>query len=196
MRNFKIKFPLLISVLFLSSGVPAEEDRFAPVRDKLQTCFVCHGENGVSIQSTFPILAGQEFYYLYVQLKDFKSGLRENPIMGPLVANIDKEDLRLMAEFFGEQEWQSADFTTAPEQIIAGEKVVDAGQCVACHLGAFNGNSRIPRLAGQHLEYSLKTMLDFKNKVCNNAQPMNALFGTFSDEEIKAVAEYLAGFKE
>jgi len=196
MRNFKIKFSLLISVLFLSSGVSAEEDRFAPVRDKLQTCFVCHGENGVSTQPIFPILAGQEFYYLYVQLKDFKSGLRENPIMGPLVANIDKEDLRLMAEFFGEQEWQSADFTTAPEQIIAGEKVVDAGQCVACHLGAFNGDSRIPRLAGQHLEYSLKTMLDFKNKVRNNAQPMNALFGTFTDEEIKAVAEYLAGFKE
>ncbi len=201
MRNFKIKFSLLISVLFLSSGMSAEEnrfteDRFAPVRDKLQTCFVCHGENGVSTQPIFPILAGQEFYYLYVQLKDFKSGLRENPIMGPLVANINKEDLRLMAEFFGEQEWQGADFTTAPEQIVAGKKVVDAGQCVACHLGAFNGNSRIPRLAGQHLEYSLKTMLDFKNKVRNNAQPMNALFGTFSDEEIKAVAEYLAGFKE
>jgi len=201
MHNFKIKFSLLISVLFLSSGMSAEEnrfteDRFAPVRDKLQTCFVCHGENGVSTQPIFPILAGQEFYYLYVQLKDFKSGLRENPIMGPLVANINKEDLRLMAEFFGEQEWQGADFTTTPEQIVAGKKVVDAGQCVACHLGAFNGNSRIPRLAGQHLEYSLKTMLDFKNKVRNNAQPMNALFGTFSDEEIKAVAEYLAGFKE
>ncbi len=29
-----------------------------------------------------PILAGQEFYYLYVQLKDFKSGLRKNAVMG------------------------------------------------------------------------------------------------------------------
>lgn len=201
MRNFKIKFSLLISVLFLSSGVSSEEnrfveDKFAPIRDRLQTCFICHGENGVSTQPMFPILAGQEFYYLYVQMKDFKSGLRENPIMGPLVANIDKEDLRLMAEFFGEQEWQGTDFTTVPEQITAGRKVVDAGQCVACHLGAFNGNSRIPRLAGQHLEYLLKTMFDFKNKIRNNARPMNALFGTFSDKEIEAIAEYLAGFKE
>ena len=32
-----------------------------------------------------PILAGQEFYYLYVQLKDFKSGLRKSAIMGPIV---------------------------------------------------------------------------------------------------------------
>jgi cytochrome c553 len=39
-------------------------------------------------------------------------------------------------------------------------------------------------------------MLDFKNKQRNNAQPMNALFGTFADEEIKAVSQYLAGFKE
>jgi len=201
MRNFKSKFSLLITVLFLSSAVSAEEnrfeeDRFTGVRDKLQTCFVCHGENGISTQPTFPILAGQEFYYLYVQLKDFKSGLRDNPIMGPLVANIEKEDLRLMAEFFSEHDWQDTDFTTAPEQIVAGKKVIDAGQCVACHLGAFNGNSRIPRLSRQHLEYLQKTMFDFKNKVRNNAQPMNALFGTFSDDEIKAVAEYLAGFKE
>ncbi len=101
-----------------------------------------------------------------------------------------------MAEFFSEHDWQGTDFTTAPEQIVAGKKVINAGQCVACHLGTFHGNSRIPRLSRQHHEYLQKTMFDFKNKVRNNAQPMNALFGTFSDDEIKAVAEYLAGFKE
>ncbi len=201
MINKKLHYLILLFAavysgsIFSGEEISAEDDRFAPVRDKLQNCFVCHGENGTSTQPTFPILAGQEFYYLYVQLKDFKSGLRENPIMQPLVADIEKTDLRLMAEFFAEQEWQGTDYTTSPEQIAAGKKVVDAGQCVACHLGAFNGNSRNPRLGGQHFEYLHKTMLDFKNKVRNNAQPMNALFGTFSDEEIKAVSEYLAGFK-
>ncbi|MCH9048950.1 MAG: c-type cytochrome [Proteobacteria bacterium] len=201
MKTRKLKCLILLFASIYSSNVISEEnriaeDKFASVRDKLQICFTCHGENGASTQPTYPILAGQEFYYLYVQLKDFKSGLREDAIMSPLVANIEKQDLRLMAEYFGEQEWQGAEFTASPEQISAGKKVVDAGQCVACHLGAFNGNSRIPRLAGQHFEYLNKTMLDFKNKQRNNAQPMNALFGTFSDDEIKAVSQYLSGFKE
>lgn len=201
MKTRKLKCLILLFASIYSGNVISEENRiaednFASVRDKLQTCFVCHGENGASTQPTYPILAGQEFYYLYVQLKDFKSGLRNNAIMSPIVANIEKQDLRLMAEYFGEQEWQGAEFTASPEQISAGKKVVDAGQCVACHLGAFNGNSRIPQLAGQHFEYLNKTMLDFKNKQRNNAQPMNALFGTFSDDEIKAVSQYLSGFKE
>ena len=201
MKTRKLKCLILLFASIYSGNVISEENRiaednFASVRDKLQTCFVCHGENGASTQPTYPILAGQEFYYLYVQLKDFKSGLRNNAIMSPIVANIEKQDLRLMAEYFGEQEWQGAEFTASPEQISAGKKVVDAGQCVACHLGAFNGNSRIPGLAGQNFEYLNKTMLDFKNKQRNNAQPMNALIGTFSDDEIKAVSQYLSGFKE
>ena len=85
---------MLLFASIYSSNVISEENRiaehkFASVRDKLQTCFVCHGENGASTQPTSPLLAGQEFYYLYVQLKDFNSGLRENPIMSPLVAYID-----------------------------------------------------------------------------------------------------------
>jgi len=201
MKTRKLNCLILLFASIYSGNVISEEnrfaeDKFASVRDKLQLCFTCHGENGHSTLTTNPILAGQEFYYLYVQLKDFKSGLRESPIMGPLVENIEKEDLRLIAEFFGEQEWKGTEYTTPPEQVAAGKKVVDAGQCVACHLGAFNGNSRNPRLAGQHFEYLNKTMFDFKNKNRNNAQPMNALFGTFSDDEIKAVSQYLAGFKD
>jgi len=111
MKTRKLKCLILLFASIYSGNVISEEnriaeDKFASVRDKLQTCFVCHGENGASTQPTYPILAGQEFYYLYVQLKDFKSGLRENAIMSPLVANIEKQDLRLMAEYFGEQEWQ------------------------------------------------------------------------------------------
>ncbi len=40
------------------------------IKDRLQTCVACHGENGVSVIPANPVLAGQEFYYLYVQLKD------------------------------------------------------------------------------------------------------------------------------
>ena len=190
------KYPLLMLLAILSGSAVAEDDKYAPVRDTLQSCFVCHGENGASTQATFPILAGQEFYYLYVQLKDMKSGLRKSQIMGPLVKDIEKPQLRLMAEFFAEQEWPNTDFEATPEQITVGKKVVSSGQCVACHLGNFFGNSRVPRLANQHSAYLNQTMLDFKHKVRINAPPMNALFATFTEQQIKATAEYLAGFQD
>ena len=104
--------------------------------------------------------------------------------------------MQLIAEYFSEQTWPETNFKAKNEQIVTGKKVIDAGQCVACHLGAFNGNSRVPRLANQHSEYLNKTMLDFKNKIRTNSAAKGSLMATFSDEEISAVADYLGGFRE
>ncbi|MFT5349471.1 MAG: cytochrome c553 [Planctomycetota bacterium] len=188
---------LAFVLMFLFSGtVFSEEDKYASVRGTLQTCTVCHGESGVSETGAYPILAGQEFYYIYVQLKDFKSGLRQNDIMSPLVANLEKSELKLMAEFFSKQEWPKSNHKGNADTKRLALKVVNAGQCAACHLGSFAGNSRNPRLANQHKEYLSNTMFDFKNRIRKNAQPMNALFATFSDEEITALADYLHAFKD
>jgi len=184
----------IIAILFFSNVI-AEDDKYASVKDTLQTCFVCHGENGASQISTNPVLAGQQFYYMYVQLKDFKSGLRENAIMSPLVVNMEKSDLRLMAEYFSEQESPTLDYKVTADEATLGKRVIDAGQCPACHLGDFSGDSRNPKLANQHFDYLKNTMIAFKNKTRKNAQPMNALFATFSEEEINAVAKYLASLK-
>jgi len=170
------------------------EDEYADIRDKLQTCAACHGEKGVSVIPTNPILAGQEFYYMYVQLKDIKSGLRESAIMAPLVADLEKEEMKKIAEYYSKQVWPETTFKTEQADISAGKKVVTAGQCVACHLGSFKGNSRIPRMAGQHVEYLTKTMLDFKNKVRKNSAAKGSLMASFSDADIHAVAKYLAGY--
>lgn len=173
----------------------SEEDKFAPVRDKLNTCVACHGEKGQSKIPTNPILAGQEFFYLYTQLKDFKSGLRENAIMEPIASSMKKDEMQLIAEYFSKQEWPDIDCKAESGDIKTGKQVVNSGQCVACHLGSFKGNSRVPRLAGQHPEYMIKTMLDFKNKVRTNSAAKASLFKTFSDEEISAVGNYLSGFE-
>jgi len=196
MYCINIRFLALIAITIISSNVLSEEDKYESVRETLQTCFICHGENGVSKLDTYPILAGQEFYYLYVQLKDFKSGLRENAVMLPLVVNMTKEDMKLIAQFFAEQQWPNRIYRVDAKQKAIAQKVISAGECVACHLGAFNGNSRVPRLANQHVKYLNQAMLDFKNRVRNNAQPMNALFATFSEEEIAALAQYLGSFEE
>ncbi len=187
---------IIFGISIISIEIQAEEDKYASVKDVINTCFACHGENGVSTQQTYPILAGQEYYYLYVQLKDFKSGYRKNEIMSPLVSEMEKEQMQLIAEYFSEQTWPDSNHKVTADHIKLGKQVIDAGQCVGCHLGAFNGYSRVPRLAQQHIDYLHKTMLDFKNKVRTNSPAKSSLFATFSNEEIKAVADYLSGFKE
>ena len=62
-----------------------------------------------------------------------------------------------------------------------------------CHRGSYEGDSRIPRLAEQHLAYLEKTMLDFKSKARANSAAKSSLMETYSAEDIERMAEFLAG---
>lgn len=181
----------------ISSGSPpeiGEQDKYSSIRETLQTCFSCHGENGASTIGTFPILAGQEFYYMYVQLKDMKKGLRASPVMSPIVAGMEKAELKLLAQYFSEQAWPKTDYTIDAKRAGAARSVADAGQCAACHLGTLKGNSRVPRISNQHPEYLKNTMHDFKNNIRKNAPAIATLFKTFDEQEIQDIADYLASF--
>jgi cytochrome c553 len=62
-----------------------------------------------------------------------------------------------------------------------------------CHLGGFSGQNEIPRNAGQHYEYMVKQLKDFKVKNrTNDAGNMTAVMRTISDEDIEALAAYVA----
>ena len=189
--------PLLFCLTAVSSQSEASAgDKFASVAAVIKACEVCHGEYGASTQQQYPILAGQEFYYLYVQLKDFKSGLREDPIMGPLATALEKDPMQLVAEYFSKQSWPQTDYVADEKRSKSSLTVIAAGQCIACHLGAFHGNSRVPRLAGQHPEYLIKTMLDFKTKSRNNSPAKGSLMASFEDEHIMDVAYYLSAMRD
>ena len=159
---------------------------------KIQLCESCHGANGLPSDPTIPIITGQEFYYLYVQLKDYKAGRRANPIMSGIVSQLEKEDMQALAQHFAEQKWPSAQVTADDATIKKAQAATAAGQCVQCHLEGYEGNSRVPRLAGQQPGYLEKTMLDFKNKVRLNAPAIGSLLESYSDEEIAAMAKYLS----
>ena len=66
--------------------------------------------------------------------------------------------------------------------------------CTSCHLEQFQGDSSIPRLAGQEHDYLLKTMMDFRNHTRANNPGMSDLMNTITPEQIAAMAAYLAGF--
>lgn len=68
-------------------------------------------------------------------------------------------------------------------------------QCVGCH-GA-NGNSVVPnfpKLAGQHANYTIKQLKDFRDGFRKDATMATFAKG-LTDQEIKEIAEYYAAQK-
>ena len=206
--------------LLVVGPAAAAEDEYVAVRDKLEACFACHGKKGISDDPRIPILAGQNMYYTYVQLKDFQAGRRispvmteimtgrtvaelfasgsqsggsDSPVMTEVAAFLTKEEMRTIATFFSEQPWPSTGYRADPARARMGEVATFAGQCVQCHRGGYEGNSGTPRLAGQHLAYLEKTMGDFKSKARANSAAKSSLMKTYSAEDIKRMAEFLAG---
>lgn len=183
---------LMVLVALPLAAAAADEDEFAAVRDTIQACSACHGDLGAKPLPNNPILAGQEYYYLYTQLKDFKSGLRKNEVMKPIVDTLEPDQMKLLAKFFSQQTWPTISHEANPATTKIALEAIETAECIACHLGDFRGNSRVPRLAGQYPEYLTKTMLDFKARVRNNAPDKATLLALYSEEELKALADYLA----
>ncbi len=69
-------------------------------------CIACHGQIGISVNPEWPNLAGQKDVYLMKQLKAFREGTRENPLMSPMAASLTDEDIENLAAYFSSQACQ------------------------------------------------------------------------------------------
>ena len=125
----------------LSAQEAESEAMNEKIKGKIQICVSCHGEQGATIMPVYPILAGQNFYYAYVQLKDLKSGLRKNEIMAAMVQDLDKDEMKLLAGHFSEQTWPETKHKSDAGKTDIAKMAIDAGQCVQCHRGGFEGES-------------------------------------------------------
>lgn len=63
------------------------------------TCAACHGTQGISIAPIYPNLAGQKEEYLAAQMKAFRDGTRQNPIMQPMAKGLSDTDIANIAAF-------------------------------------------------------------------------------------------------
>lgn len=188
-----MKRVLLLSAFLLLGPAVASAQDAAAGKEKAVVCGACHGVDGNSTIPTNPILAGQTARYLYLQLRDFKEGKRKDPLMSPMAANLSKKDMFDLAAYFAAQKPNGQNSRGDTSKIAAGKKVVDAALCPMCHLGGFSGQNEVPRVAGQHYEYAIKQLLDFKNKRrTNDAGNMTAVVRTLSDEDLEAAAVYAA----
>ncbi|MEY8251318.1 MAG: cytochrome c [Colwellia sp.] len=63
-------------------------------------CSACHGVTGISAVPMYPNLAGQKEVYLAKQLKDFKSGKRNDPTMKGMAAGLSDADVANLAAYY------------------------------------------------------------------------------------------------
>jgi cytochrome c553 len=163
-------------------------------RKKAEVCAACHGPGGSSQNARIPILAGQTWRYLYLQLKDYKEGRRGDAQMTPFALNLSREDMYDLAAFFAAQKPLPPKFTADPARAARGRAKAVEVLCTMCHLGGFKGQNEIPRVAGQHFEYVVKQLLDFKTgRRTNDAGTMASVSKTLSDADIEDLAHYLVG---
>lgn len=165
-------------------------------KDKSAVCQGCHGEDGNSAAPNFPKLAGQYAEYIYRQINNFQTGTRKDPTMTDMAATVtDRRDLADIAAYFASQ----MQMTGTPAKHEAGEKLFRDYDCLNCHgengKGRPANNSIFPVIGGQHKDYLVKQLNDFKTGARDTdiSGTMSELTIRMTDAEIEAVSEYLSG---
>lgn len=185
----------LVAALALAAASVLSQTTTPPA--KAQACAACHGIDGNSTTPLFPVLAGQNARYLYLQLRDFQEGRRTNEPMSPPVhatAGLSRDEMRELADWFSQQKPRPSGFKPDPEKARLGKLKADETLCTMCHLGGFAGQNEIPRVAGQHHDYIVKQLTDFKQrKRTNDAGNMTSVAHTLNDQDIENLANYLSG---
>ena len=96
--------------------------------------------------------------------------------MTPIAQYVVKQDAQALAAYFAGKPWPR---TAAPIASKADEAAamtaIKSVVCGSCHLEQFQGNSSIPRLAGQQRDYLAKVMTDFSTRARANNPGMSDL---------------------
>ena len=175
--------------VLLPAAAPAQS-----VDEKAQACAGCHGENGVPQLPGAPVIFGQQQGYLYLQLRDYKSGARQNDIMSPIAQSLERADMQALALYFSQKPWPDLQQPRAPADVAARAlKATSSIVCTSCHQSNYQGDSTQPRLAGQRKDYLQQTMLDFRTKKRANNPGMTDLMLAISEQDIADCAALLAG---
>jgi len=211
---------LLVALLAISATASAaEEKKPAPAAPKidpakgaalytdgdaargLPACVSCHGAGGNSTIAVNPKLAGQHEGYIYKQLVNFTTADRNQPVMTTYAKMLTDEEKHNVAAWLVTQA-QKPGAAKNKDTVELGKKIYRGGiaeksvpACASCH-GASGAGIPVqyPRLAGQHQDYTVTELGLFKAGTRKNAE-MSTIAKRMSDEEMKAVADYVAGLK-
>jgi cytochrome c553 len=165
-------------------------------------CFICHGAGGESSSPVFPRLAGQNAGYVARQLADYKSGKRKSSTMQPMVEDLSADDFKALGAYFASQPTvvhtiEDADLANAGKLIFQrGNPYSGVASCATCHGANAHGTEALPRLAGQHAQYTENQLRQFnKRERTNDNAVMHGIASKLTEQELKAVVAYISGLQ-
>jgi cytochrome c553 len=151
--------------------------------------YTCHGCHGIpNYKNAYPIynvpkLGGQHATYMVAALKEYKAQNRSHPTMHAQAATLSDADMADIAAYLAGTELK-------PTGRAVGTAPKASQTCVACH-----GNDGVgilpeyPNLAGQHEDYLLNALRNYKSGVRKNAI-MAGMAAALTEQDIKELAKY------
>ncbi|MBJ88796.1 MAG: cytochrome c4 [Woeseia sp.] len=213
MSHLKIKFTIMknaivaYATLLLSGAAFADglvEGNSEAGKAKSITCSACHGPDGNSINPVWPSIAGQHAKYMVEQLKAFKSGARNEPLMLGQVMLLNESDMANLSVYYSGM--QPTEKTVAnPETIEHGQRIYRGGNretgasaCIACHgpTGIGNPAASVPSISGQYAVYLAAQLRAYATGARQSDGPtrvMRDIASRLSEDDILAVSSYMQG---
>ncbi|MEQ1531760.1 MAG: c-type cytochrome [Methylococcales bacterium] len=184
-----LKIPLSLALLLACGCVlPVSAADLKAGEQKSENCVGCHGAKGQSSNPQVPKLAAQQSAYRANQLAAFKAGERKSGPMQAMAGNLTEDDMSNLAGYFAGLSAVKA----GGDASLAKAGQAKAAMCLGCHGSAGEGRGQFPRLAGQQPDYLVAQLKNFKAGA-RKGGPMQGVAGSLSEEDMKAIAAYLAG---
>ena len=191
---------------------PFAKGKAADGASKSAVCSSCHGPNGNSTNPEWPRLAGQSAVYITEQLRLFRSGVRNNPVMKPLAAGLSDQDIADLSVYYEAQtpvglEADPSYWKGGEALYLSGDQAREVPACVACHGPVGRGNlaAGYPALRAQQSVYVVKQLNDYASGVrytaanpaaaSRNGVMMFTIAKRLSPEQIRDVASYVQGMR-
>jgi cytochrome c553 len=155
-------------------------------------CRHCYGVGGNSVMSDVPNLASQNAAYLLEQMNKFVLGQRKSsPFMEGMIKALTPEE-RIDIALYLSQQPVAHQTTGGSAQSAAGKRTYDK-LCVTCHGADATGSRKIPRLAGQQVQYVTDSLKRYRSGNGERIDPrMAAYTRKLSDADIQQLAAYLS----
>jgi cytochrome c553 len=199
-----------ISCLLGLSGQAARARQPAQVPDTIAqralACAACHGKEGRATRDGyFPRIAGKPAGYLYNQLRNFREGRRQYPLMTYMTAHLSDEYLMEIANYFSELHLPYPPPQTPAvgrETLERGRALVvtgDSGRnipaCASCHGERLTGVlPSIPSLVGLSRDYLNSQLGAWKSGARRAETPdcMAQISRQLTPDDIGALTSWLA----
>jgi cytochrome c553 len=193
--SFTLSVLMAIGLLLMLPATTGHAGEPPPaLKEIVETCASCHGQDGVSAIVNTPSLAGQPDIFIQYQLVFIRDGTRKVEVMQEIAKALTDENIRDLGAYYSALPPPPALADAPAVDVAKVAAIITQRHCDSCHKSDFSGQGETARLAGQRPDYLIKALSDFRAGV-RRGRGMGTMMEvsvTLQDPDIQMIAAYLA----